>query len=637
MPVPPAPTFVVPPSPAPSRADPVNFPARGDAMMTYIADDMQPDMQAAVDWMELAVADVAANASSASSSAGTATTQASNASASASSASTSASTATIQASNASASAAAAAASYDSFDDRYLGPKASNPTLDNDGNTLLTGALYWNTAVPEMRIWTGSAWVAAHSGSASITGGSINNTPIGSTTPSTGAFTTLSASGFASFNGNAVYNNGTRSYFYEPGTTTWMSLHSPSLGVLRVSNSGGALADFSAAGFATTGLSVTGATSATGKITSTYANGGGSDTPFSASHATGTGYGWSVTGQAVDGRNWDFVASGNTLALRTVNDANSAAANALRITRSGNTVSTVETYAAGAVVSTASSTGLAVNGTLSSTGRHAATSDQTTPTDGSAYFYKASAGAVLSGYQVVFETGGAGSRTTKVTVDNSGNLGLGVTPSAWGSYYRATQIGTGGHTSFAVDSAAGGGYAKTSIANFAYAYANAASVSDITNWKYTASGAAAALYQQDYGNHKWYTAPSGTAGNAIAFTQAMTLDTSGKLSVVGGFEASGSHYSFTTGSGVAQINNYRTGDMELVQRAGGAISFFTGSGTFAAKLDANSNLAVVGGVTIGSFTVATRPAHAPGKMIYVSDASAGSKFQGSDGSSWVSLG
>jgi hypothetical protein len=100
-----------------------------------------------------------------------ATTQATNAAASATAASNSASTASTQASNAStsataaaASATSAAASLDSFDDRYLGPKASNPTVDNDGNTLLTGALYFNTTTPGMYVWTGSAWtVMATSG------------------------------------------------------------------------------------------------------------------------------------------------------------------------------------------------------------------------------------------------------------------------------------------------------------------------------------------------------------------------------------------------------------------------------------------------------------------------------------------
>jgi len=90
-------------------------------------------------------------------------------------ASASASTATTQASNASTSATNAAnaqtaaeaardatlAAYDNFDDRYLGSKSSNPTLDNDGNALVAGTLYYNTTVPEMRLYTGSAWVAAY--------------------------------------------------------------------------------------------------------------------------------------------------------------------------------------------------------------------------------------------------------------------------------------------------------------------------------------------------------------------------------------------------------------------------------------------------------------------------------------------
>jgi hypothetical protein len=58
---------------------------------------------------------------------------------------------------AAASATAAAASYDSFDDRYLGAKSSAPSVDNDGNALLTGALYWNSVTNVMFVWSGSAW------------------------------------------------------------------------------------------------------------------------------------------------------------------------------------------------------------------------------------------------------------------------------------------------------------------------------------------------------------------------------------------------------------------------------------------------------------------------------------------------
>jgi hypothetical protein len=75
---------------------------------------------------------------------------ASAASGSASSASASASTATTAANN-------AAASYDDFDDRYLGEKASDPTVDNDGDALITGALYFNNASDEMRVYNGTAF------------------------------------------------------------------------------------------------------------------------------------------------------------------------------------------------------------------------------------------------------------------------------------------------------------------------------------------------------------------------------------------------------------------------------------------------------------------------------------------------
>jgi hypothetical protein len=61
--------------------------------------------------------------------------------------------------NAIAAAAAAEAAYDSFDDRYLGSKSTAPTLDNDGNALLTGAIYWNSVSNIMYTYSGSAWVA----------------------------------------------------------------------------------------------------------------------------------------------------------------------------------------------------------------------------------------------------------------------------------------------------------------------------------------------------------------------------------------------------------------------------------------------------------------------------------------------
>ena len=99
------------------------------------------------------------SATSAATSAAAAATSASAASTSASGAATSATNAGNSATASASSAAAAATTYDNFDDRYLGDKSSDPTVDNDGNALLTGALYFNTTSDAMKVYSGSAWAA----------------------------------------------------------------------------------------------------------------------------------------------------------------------------------------------------------------------------------------------------------------------------------------------------------------------------------------------------------------------------------------------------------------------------------------------------------------------------------------------
>ncbi len=121
---------------------------------------------------------------SAAASAAAASTSAANALTSENNASSSASAASGSASAAAGSAAAAAASYDSFDDRYLGPKATPPTLDNDGNALLTGALYFDTTGNLMKVYTGTAWVNA--------GSSVNGTSQRVVYTATAAQTTFAA-------------------------------------------------------------------------------------------------------------------------------------------------------------------------------------------------------------------------------------------------------------------------------------------------------------------------------------------------------------------------------------------------------------------------------------------------------------
>jgi hypothetical protein len=102
---------------------------------------------------------------------------------------------------------------------------------------------------------------------------------------------------------------------------------------------------------------------------------------------------------------------------------------------------------------------------------------------------------------------------RMTLDSSGNLGLGVTPSAWSSQAKALEIGI-----------------------YAGFYRNASGLTEVAfnsyqntiNFDtYRVSANPAAKYQIG-GGHAWFVAPSGTAGNAISFTQAMTLNASGIL-------------------------------------------------------------------------------------------------------------
>ena len=99
----------------------------------------------------------ASSATAAASSASSASTQASNAASSASTASTQATNSANSATAAAASATAAAASADNFDDTYLGAKSSDPTVDNDGDALNAGDLYFNSSSNTLRVYSGSAW------------------------------------------------------------------------------------------------------------------------------------------------------------------------------------------------------------------------------------------------------------------------------------------------------------------------------------------------------------------------------------------------------------------------------------------------------------------------------------------------
>ena len=157
-------------------------------------------------------------------------------------------------------------------------------------------------------------------------------------------------------------------------------------------------------------------------------------------------------------------------------------------------------------------------------------------------------------QFLFQTDG----TTRMTLDTSGNLGLGVTPYAWRSAYKA------------FDTVYGAFYGATLVSGISN---NATYTS--TNWIYRDTQPAV-RYEQNTGTHLWFTAPSGTAGNAITFTQAMTLDATGKLLIGATSGGSGKLY-INAGSG-RSID--ATGTSVVLASNSDAHTLFLGDNNFA---------------------------------------------------------
>jgi len=169
----------------------------------------------------------------------------------------------------------------------------------------------------------------------------------------------------------------------------------------------------------------------------------------------------------------------------------------------------------------------------------------------------------------------------LTFSNSGNLGLGVTPSAWGSTVRALQFENGG-------SIASNQSTQVSFNNNVYSVPG-------TN-DYYISSAFATRYIQFQGQHIWSTAPSGTAGNAISFTQAMTLNASGQLSLgitaatgnanrilhINGADSAELHLTRSNSGSSSTFGGYVNFDgsnnFNIQNRTGGAINLITGTTT-----------------------------------------------------------
>jgi hypothetical protein len=508
-----------------------------------------------------------------------------------------------------------------------------------------------------------------SSGATLTGGSINNMAVGATTRSTGAFTTLAS------NGATTFTAGTAS----TSTTTGTAVITGGLGVsgrINAANFDGIVgANTAAAGNFTT-LGATGvATFSAGTVsapaitttgdtntgiffpaadTIAFTEGGVESMRINSSGILGLGvtpsawdtfnafqmgggslaafsnYNISLSSnayfQAATG--WKYVAS--TTAAQYELDGNihkwytaaSGTANGtiswserMRIDSSGNVVigTTNTGYGVFAVYNASNSTIAVANSTSYSRLQQNAAD----------LYINTNVGGAAGG-NTIFRNG-SGS-TERMRLDSSGRLGLGVTPSAWATFGSVLQ---------------GNGY---SIAGFNSAgnvqglfYTNA--FVDAGGTKYYSNGSASLLAQEN-GVFKFFNAPSGTAGNAITFTQAMTLDASGNL----GIGTSSPSYKlsiFGTSYPEMRISNGTVQNQFYIDTADsyGAIGTATNhpfafrtNGTERMRIHASGgvsignttdrgagNLNVTGVVLTGGYTVATLPAGVVGMRAYVTDA------------------
>jgi hypothetical protein len=188
----------------------------------------------------------------------------------------------------------------------------------------------------------------------------------------------------------------------------------------------------------------------------------------------------------------------------------------------------------------------------------------------------------------FYTTPSGSTTpvSRMRLDSSGNLGLGVTPSAWGgSGVRALDIGTAA-------ALAGSGSDVGLIAN---AYYNG------SNWIYKNGTVGTPLFASRYqaqigtGIQAWFTAPTGTAGNIISFTQAMTLDASGRL-ILGGTTQYGL-FTAATATDKEGVNIFYS--PAPTGTAGGALNFWNSWNSGQAKMGMISSICTDGSASYGS--------------------------------------
>ncbi len=178
--------------------------------------------------------------------------------------------------------------------------------------------------------------------------------------------------------------------------------------------------------------------------------------------------------------------------------------------------------------------------------------------------------------LAFWTSLSGTPTERMRINSSGNLGLGVTPSATSSGVKSFEmqgVGSGLVSFGSVDTVVTAGAFYSS-----------------TGWKYSVSSSAVSYYYQSAGKHQWFNAASGTAGNALTATQAMTLSADGVLQVgrTSGSAGDGKLQTGATGTG-AGATNTKLGFALIEDDSGNGAGLWLGAMT-------NQNTGVIGSRT-----------------------------------------